>query len=167
MTTILILLAAHWIADFVLQSRRDAEAKSHDIWALLRHVGTYSVFMTLVAIFIFPAKTALTFGLITFICHLITDFFTSKGSAYSYLKTKETFTLSADTLLEPGSVLSSSENFDIKVISKKYDGKYDVIWIKKYDFWTKIFWTIIGGDQLLHTIQILLTYQYIQNGINI
>jgi hypothetical protein len=165
MTTILILLTAHWISDFMLQSRRDAEAKSHDIWALLRHVGTYSVLMTLVVFFIFPAKEAIIFGIITFVIHFITDYFTSKATTYCYLKTQNTFDfMSNDWNLKVGTIITTTEKVfpvSLRIATDLSGGKYKVTFLKEYDKWSKAFWSMIGFDQLLHTVQILLTYQYI------
>lgn len=160
MTTIIILLAAHWIGDFVLQSRRDAESKSHNTVALIRHVSGYTFFMMFVAIFVFRGENWLSFGLITFVCHFITDYFTSKGTAYAYLKTQEAFTFQSDNWnLNQGDILTTPNGIELMILGYLCSGHYRVILLRTYDKWNKIFWSIIGFDQLLHVAQILLTIQ--------
>jgi len=162
MTTILIFLTAHWIADFVLQSRRDAEAKSHDVVALIRHVSSYIILMTTVALFVFKREEdVVCFFLITFVAHFITDYFTSKGTAYAYLKTQEAFAFKASSFsLMPGDIITTESGIKIRILRTTYmNGYYDAILLRTYDKWNKIFWSIIGFDQLLHVTQILLTIQ--------
>lgn len=163
MTTILIFLAAHWIADFILQSRRDAEAKSHDVVALIRHVSGYIIFMTTVALFVFKREEdVVCFFLITFVAHFITDYFTSKASTYAYLKTQDTFELLCDyNHYKAGDILTSPQG-TVRVNANISGGWYNVILLKTYDKWNKIFWSIIGFDQLLHVTQILLTIQLLK-----
>jgi hypothetical protein len=163
MKTIIILLIAHWIADFVLQSRRDAEAKSHDVIALIRHVSGYSAFMTLIAFFILSAENAVWFGVITFVFHFITDYFTSKATTYTYLKTQDTFAFrSNDWNLNSGDILTANEGAKIRIIQYLSGGDYRAILLKTYDKWSKLMWSTIGFDQLLHTAQILLTIKLLQ-----
>jgi NhaP-type Na+/H+ or K+/H+ antiporter len=113
------LLLVHYIADFIVQSQKSAENKSHSFRALWEHIFSYYAFslvsICLPALLISPTNT-LNIGLIYYVAcvsvlHMITDFFTSKFNAKMYK-------------------------------SKK----------------TKLFWVGIGGDQLLHQIQIIYFY---------
>jgi hypothetical protein len=48
-----ILLGVHWFADFVLQTRWQAENKSHNNVALSRHVGVYLSWLFIASLFMF------------------------------------------------------------------------------------------------------------------
>lgn len=85
----LLLLAVHWIADFVLQTHWQATNKSKDNDALLRHVGTYTAVLALVVPFIFPSETnrqLLIFVAVNGVLHLATDYFTSRASSKLWAK---------------------------------------------------------------------------------
>jgi len=69
------ILTIHWIADFILQSEKMANNKSHSIKWLSIHILVYSIPLCL-----FGFK----FALINGVCHFITDYFTSKISKYFY-----------------------------------------------------------------------------------
>lgn len=82
------LLAAHWVGDFVLQTHWQAQNKSKDIEALLRHVGTYTVLLAGVTPFIFVHQTQTTsiltgmlFVVTNGCLHFGTDYFTSPWTA--------------------------------------------------------------------------------------
>lgn len=70
----------HWVADFVGQPEWMKRDKSSSIGALTGHVGIYSAF------WLFPSclwacmygTQMLWFAPITFVCHWITDYFTSR-----------------------------------------------------------------------------------------
>lgn len=81
----LVLLAAHWLADFVLQTGWQAQNKSKRLDALARHVATYTAVLTAVSIVLFGAAGVL-FALANGILHFATDFFTSRWSARLYAK---------------------------------------------------------------------------------
>lgn len=117
---IILILLTHWIGDFILQTDVQAKNKSKSNRALFFHVLTYSIIWfgaltcyellnlipNITKVFIFTG--------ITFVCHFITDYFTSR------LNTK---------LWEKGDV----HNFFVS----------------------------IGFDQILHYIQLILTFKYI------
>jgi len=71
---IILLLLAHWIADFLLQTDKMALNKSRSWGWLTYHVAVYSAVMTF-------ATANLTFGVVTFIAHLLTDAVTSRVNA--------------------------------------------------------------------------------------
>lgn len=81
---VLVILFIHWIADFVFQTDYQAKNKSKSISALIDHTLTYTA-CWIIPIGIVGAAThhppILFFLLITFICHTITDFYTSKLNA--------------------------------------------------------------------------------------
>ncbi len=119
---VLVILTMHWIADFILQTDGQAKGKSKNLGYLLQHTVVYSLF------FIIPITIlwgnghtttnyifmSLSFSSVTFICHTIQDYFTSR------LNSK---------LWAEGQV---------------------------HDFFISV-----GLDQLLHFIQLILTYQII------
>lgn len=86
---IFIIIIVHWIADFVLQTDKQAKGKSKKWSDLLSHTWNYSQIWWLVGTilivinlfypyFTYKPFTLLFFFLITFVCHTITDYFTSR-----------------------------------------------------------------------------------------
>ena len=129
-TEILVLIISHWIADFLTQTRWQADNKSSNNLALASHVGTYTV--TLFIIFSLSCivlwhsvatnqiedlgfdSNILWFFPITFVLHFITDYITSRVTSYFY-RTKQ----------------------------------------------IKNFFSVIGFDQILHYVQLFLTYHFL------
>ncbi len=80
------LLFVHWIADFVLQTDKQAKGKSKNWSDLLSHTMSYSLvwFPFIIAWLYFNGYDVLkstsifTFITITFFAHTITDYFTSR-----------------------------------------------------------------------------------------
>ncbi|MGL5713288.1 MAG: DUF3307 domain-containing protein [Paraclostridium sp.] len=80
------ILLIHWFADFVLQTDKQAKGKSKNWGDLLAHTSTYTWCWVIIASLIqgfyngemFPRLGVPLFALITFICHTITDYFTSR-----------------------------------------------------------------------------------------
>jgi hypothetical protein len=69
----------HFLADFALQTSDQAKYKSENNRMLLYHVLTYSVVWFLAVYIVFGNHTdAFIFAVITFICHFITDYCTSR-----------------------------------------------------------------------------------------
>jgi membrane-bound metal-dependent hydrolase YbcI (DUF457 family) len=82
---LLAFLLSHWIADFVFQTTWMATNKSKNIWALLAHVVTYTVILGFLTLpFYFP--NLLFWVLLNGLLHGITDFITSRISAYFWQK---------------------------------------------------------------------------------
>lgn len=90
-TIVTAVLFIHWVADFLCQTDKMAQGKSKNWTDLLSHTGVYSFIWFFGAILIFSEYhktpyygfsfniyTVLLFTLITFICHTITDYFTSR-----------------------------------------------------------------------------------------
>lgn len=91
---ILILLFTHYIGDWIVQSREDAEKKSHSLESLTHHVFTYTVTLyigSICAMFWMPDQSRhsyiiniLDFVAINSLLHWITDFFTSQINARNW-----------------------------------------------------------------------------------
>lgn len=81
----MILLAVHWLADFVIQTHWQASNKSKNWDALGRHVGTYTVTLAVAAIFLFGIK-GIPFAGFNGLLHLGTDAITSRWSSKLYAK---------------------------------------------------------------------------------
>lgn len=112
-TTVIIILAIHWFADFVLQTDKQAKGKSKNWNDLLSHTVTYSVFWLIPILVMFDLNifNSILFVLITFISHTAQDYITSRINS---------------RLHQQGRIHS--------------------------------FFISVGFDQLLHFIQLLLTY---------
>jgi len=72
------ILIIHWIADFVLQTDKQAKGKSKNWSDLLAHTVIYSFIWLGVGVILFGFKLAVPFFTITLIAHTITDYFTSR-----------------------------------------------------------------------------------------
>lgn len=97
LTVIFSVLLVHWVADFILQTHKQAQGKSKNWGDLLAHTLTYStmwVFASCLLIgLINKTQTtqwyvlhSLAFGGITFVAHTITDYFTSRLNAKLWAK---------------------------------------------------------------------------------
>lgn len=84
-----IIIFIHWIADFVLQTDWQAQNKSKSNFALLSHTSNYSLVWLLPMCLVFGVMkegettewifwSSIYFGMITFVVHTITDYFTSR-----------------------------------------------------------------------------------------
>ena len=118
------IIVIHWIADFVMQDEKWALGKSKNWKDLLSHTATYSYsFWILINMCSELFSLGLTFYwsfyflLITFVCHTITDYFTSR------------------------------------VISKRFANKHLGGPIPSFGAFS-----IIGFDQVLHYVQLFITY---------
>ena len=87
-SVIVILLTAHWVADFVLQKEEWARGKHNSITDLLSHTVYYSMIMFFI-VFVYQLITIkdlttlrveyiLLFWFITLVTHTLVDFITSK-----------------------------------------------------------------------------------------
>jgi hypothetical protein len=97
-STVLLILALHWFADFVCQTRWMSEHKSKSMRALLAHTGIYTLantsgwWATGIADNVYP--DVIIIGFLNFIFHTATDYFTSRLTArlWSQGKTQLFFT---------------------------------------------------------------------------
>jgi len=71
------VLIAHWFADFILQTRKQATNKSTSNYWLAKHIGVYSL-----CLLPFGWKYALINGC----AHFCTDWVTSRGTSYFWKK---------------------------------------------------------------------------------
>jgi len=85
---LIAMLLIHWIADFVLQTDKQAKGKSKNWDDLLAHTITYSACWIPFAFFRFGYSSVgfLMFPIITFIAHTITDYFTSRLNSKLWAK---------------------------------------------------------------------------------
>ncbi len=75
----IFILLIHFLADFALQTDEQAKGKSIDPKWLTYHVGVYSIIWLMASWFYFgDFRQALFFAIVTFICHWVTDFITSR-----------------------------------------------------------------------------------------
>lgn len=78
------ILLIHWFADFVLQTDKQAKGKSKNWDDLLNHTANYSTVWMVIGIILLPMNqylNAIYFVLITFLCHTITDYITSRENS--------------------------------------------------------------------------------------
>lgn len=83
---IVMLLAIHFIADFLLQTDWMAQNKSKQNMPLLIHVTVYSIPLFLFALFFMSPVTALLFAVLNFVLHFVTDYLSSRATTYLYHK---------------------------------------------------------------------------------
>lgn len=135
------IIIIHWIADFVLQTDKQAKGKSKNWNDLLSHTITYS-FIWFIVGFIYvhsnninnvftqlQVKSLFLFTFITFIAHTITDYFTSR--------------------------LNSKLIPERKFV--KFQDGWNQYWIKSPESLHNFF-VSVGFDQVLHYIQLFTTY---------
>jgi len=94
---ILVILFVHWFADFFLQTDKQAKGKSKNWGDLLAHTFTYSTMWIFASCLLIGYENkgqttqwyvthSLLFAGITFICHTVTDYFTSRLNAKLWAK---------------------------------------------------------------------------------
>jgi Protein of unknown function (DUF3307) len=76
-----LLLLAHWVGDFVLQSQWQATNKSKRLDALALHVAIYSAVLLVAAVILLGAWRGVVFTLVNAALHFATDFVTSRVAA--------------------------------------------------------------------------------------
>ena len=75
----ILMLIIHFLADFCLQTNEQAVMKGISNKFLFYHVGAYSLMWLIASYAIFlNIYAAVIFSIVTFICHFITDYFTSR-----------------------------------------------------------------------------------------
>lgn len=93
---ILGILFIHWVADFVLQTDKQAKGKSKEWYPLLEHTFSYGLVWTIIGaiytiIFNFTEQgiiDLILFVVITILLHTITDYFTSRLNSKLWSKGK-------------------------------------------------------------------------------
>lgn len=83
----LLLLALHWVADFVLQTHWQAQNKSKNNAALAMHVGVYTLILMVGSAVVFGQSAGwVWFWIVNGVLHFVTDYFTSRWSSKLYAK---------------------------------------------------------------------------------
>lgn len=173
------IIVIHFVADFVMQDERWALNKSKNWNALLKHTYTYSVVWFAIGVIYISCKSnmfndmtwysdgSLTlFVLITFVCHTITDYFTSKIVGKRF-KDEAVFTISMNQSYQLGSVIkpysNNNEYIIVNQVASPSMGTFSYPYeVKKYNPIPNLgAFTRIGFDQLLHYIQLFLTYYFL------
>ena len=141
---ILVILFYHWFADAVMQTNEMATNKSKSWEALLLHTVLYSylwiipgIVYALFNIGDYVQFTITYFVLITFVCHTITDYFTSRINK-KLLPERETL-----------SFLLNKEAGEEKFISFPKGENYHN------------FFVMVLLDQFLHFAQLFLTFYFL------
>ena len=140
---IFAIIVCHWLADFVFQTDKMAKGKSEKWEDLLNHTFVYSIIIGFSScFFLSPYKYGVLepslFMIITFVCHTITDYFTSRFNSKLYAKVEKYRALEAANLTYPSDYYKKKEGLAIHN-----------------------FFVAIGADQLLHYAQLFLTYYFL------
>jgi membrane-bound metal-dependent hydrolase YbcI (DUF457 family) len=148
LTEIFSILIIHYIADFIVQTDKQAKGKSKNLEDLLNHTLTYSLCWFIVGYIIAYFQNTMyergmyiaysvIFFFITFVCHTITDYFTSRLN--NRLAPKE------ETIM-----LKYEQMYPEPFVRFPEGRSYHNLFIG------------IGGDQVLHYIQLFLTYYFLK-----
>lgn len=87
MNIFIFIVLMHWFADFIMQDEEWALGKSKSLKPLFMHTFTYSaIWIIPLILWGFDIRSVTLFFFITFICHTITDFFTSKWVSHKFKK---------------------------------------------------------------------------------
>jgi hypothetical protein len=78
---LVVLLATHWVGDFVLQTNFQASNKSKRLDALSLHVATYTATLFVAAAILLGWMLAITFAAVNGVLHFATDYFTSRATS--------------------------------------------------------------------------------------
>lgn len=128
---ILLIIFIHWVADFIFQAEEWATNKSKSNTALFRHVLTYST------IWVLPA------------CVILGNLRPSETTEWYVYSTLLFFTL---TFL----FHFITDYITSRIVSKRFADKYYGGPIPNFGAFT-----VIGFDQVLHYVQLFLTYHFL------
>jgi hypothetical protein len=78
---LVVLLATHWVGDFVLQTNFQASNKNKRLDALSLHVATYTATLFVAAAILLGWMLAITFAAVNGVLHFATDYFTSRATS--------------------------------------------------------------------------------------
>lgn len=88
MTTLLLMLAgifvAHYVGDFVLQSRWMGENKSKKWAPLLVHIGVYTLVLAIFSMLILGPVVGIIYAVVNGLLHMVTDYISSRLSSAAY-----------------------------------------------------------------------------------
>ena len=141
------ILTIHYIGDFVLQTDQQAKEKSKYFHSLIAHTLTYSIFVFFGIAILHGATVgtgesnfwfAFFFAIISFVTHTIADYCTSRLN--NKLAPKE------------------------EVIMLKFNSSEEALPFSRFPKGRNYhnLFVGIGGDQLLHYIQLFLTYEFLK-----
>jgi len=161
---IIAIFVIHWIADFIMQDEKWALGKSKNIKDLLSHTFMYSSIWMIIGSILkvtdvvnwYPGALS-SFALITFIAHTITDYFTSRIVSKRFEK-EAIFNMEVSKdIFKEGNIIEHGSN---KVIIMKHlnNGSKVKLYKSLPNFGA---FTIIGFDQVLHYLQLFLTYYWL------
>ena len=77
----MILLLAHWVGDFLLQTQSMAINKHRSLKWLGLHISVYFIVILCIGQFLFSWQVGLGYAVFNALLHFITDFITSKLAA--------------------------------------------------------------------------------------
>jgi hypothetical protein len=92
-TYLVLILVAHWVGDYVLQTNAMAKRKSSSLKWLLIHVMVYLVPVAATALYLFSVESAVDFILLNGLLHLVTDLLTSRLALRFESKQRMYFTI--------------------------------------------------------------------------
>jgi hypothetical protein len=139
LTSVLIFLGivlTHWVADFIFQAEEWATNKSKSFSALIRHTLTYSLITSIMWAMLFPISVSFP-----------TSFEVCPGS----LNPVDVFLITLATH-------TTVDYFTSKVTSRKFANHEYGSPIPNFGAFT-----VIGFDQVLHYVQLTLTYYFLMN----
>lgn len=84
--TVFAILFLHLVGDFFMQTNKMAINKSSSNYWLTVHVSLYMIPFAIWCLLFFSTLDGLIFVLVNFVAHWITDYFTSRLTAYLYKK---------------------------------------------------------------------------------
>ena len=82
LSTLLILLLGHWVADFIFQTDWMAKNKYKNAYPRFIHCLVYTLVFGIFSYFVVPLDILFWFVLVNGITHFIIDTYTSKASSY-------------------------------------------------------------------------------------
>lgn len=83
--TVLSLLVAHFIADFIVQTDWMAQNKSKKLLPLVAHIVSYSIVIFFFAIALASSwKAAMFYVIFNGLLHMVIDFVSSRAMSYAY-----------------------------------------------------------------------------------
>lgn len=142
---LLILLTAHFVGDFLLQSNWMALNKSKRWWPLTCHAFVYAGFVGIAGNLILPNLEArLWFWAITLVTHFLTDAVTSRWTTKLWFFRKE-----------PG-IWAQAE-----YMVPKHGRTIVNPWVENTAGDRHWFFVVIGLDQLIHAWTLGLTYLWL------
>jgi hypothetical protein len=81
----MVLLGAHFVGDFILQTHWQASNKSKNPVALRRHVLVWTLVIAVTSVAMF-GSVGIPFAVVNGVLHMVTDFFSSRQTARLWAK---------------------------------------------------------------------------------